>query len=200
MSPIEIRALRPDEFGAAVGVLARGMRDNPAHVAVFGPDPGRRTRALAAMFAGLLRASPRLQRICATDGRTIAGFAAIAPPGTCRMGPVRKARVAARLATVAAGSLPRVVSWQSAWARHDPDAPHSHFGPIAVDADRQGSGVGTLLMGEYLARLDTAGEEAYLETDKAQNLAFYEKFGFAVTGEVSVLGGPTWFMRRPATR
>jgi hypothetical protein len=52
-------------------------------------------------------------------------------------------------------------------------------------------------MGEYLARLDTAGEEAHLETDKAENVAFYEKFGFAVTGEVSVLGGPAWFMRRP---
>ena len=35
----EVRDLRRDEHPAAVGVLARGMRDNPLHVAALGPDP-----------------------------------------------------------------------------------------------------------------------------------------------------------------
>jgi hypothetical protein len=37
---IEVRDLRSHEVSAAVGMLARGMRDNPLHVAAYGDDPG----------------------------------------------------------------------------------------------------------------------------------------------------------------
>ena len=38
---------------------------------------------------------------------------------------------------------------------------------------------------------------AYLETDKAINVTFYERQGFEVVAEEVVLGTPNWFMRRP---
>jgi hypothetical protein len=46
---------------------------------------------------------------------------------------------------------------------------------------------------------DAAGGVAYLETDKAINVGFYERFGFAVIGEQEVLGVPNCFCagRRP---
>ena len=47
-------------------------------------------------------------------------------------------------------------------------------------------------------RLDGAGEVGYLETDKPDNVRFYERFGYEVVGEQPVLGVPNWFMRRPA--
>jgi hypothetical protein len=56
---IEVRDLRPDEVPAAVGVLARGMRDNPLRVAAYGPDPERRFRCHARLLRGLFRALPR---------------------------------------------------------------------------------------------------------------------------------------------
>jgi hypothetical protein len=41
---IEMRDLGPGEETAFAAALARGMRDNPINVAVFGEDPDRRHR------------------------------------------------------------------------------------------------------------------------------------------------------------
>ncbi len=51
----------------------------------------------------------------------------------------------------------------------------------------------------FCAKMDAAGETAYLETDKDINVRFYEKFGFEVVGEEDVISVPNWFMiRHPA--
>jgi predicted N-acetyltransferase YhbS len=71
-------------------------------------------------------------------------------------------------------------------------------GPVGVERDRQGQGIGGALLSAACARLDAAGAAAYLETDKAVNVAFYRRFGFETTGEAEVLGLPNWFMTRPA--
>jgi len=52
----------------------------------------------------------------------------------------------------------------------------------------------------FSARMDAAGEDAYLETDKPINVRFYERFGFEVVGEQEVLGVPNWFMVRRADK
>ena len=55
-------------------------------------------------------------------------------------------------------------------------------------------------------RLDAAGEDSYLETDKPENVALYSRFGFEVIDQAEVLGVANWFMWRragvdaPATR
>jgi ribosomal protein S18 acetylase RimI-like enzyme len=59
-------------------------------------------------------------------------------------------------------------------------------------------GIGTKLMRVFSARMDAAGEDAYLETDKPENVRFYERFGFEIVGEQEVLGVPNWFMTRRA--
>jgi predicted N-acetyltransferase YhbS len=84
------------------------------------------------------------------------------------------------------------------WAKHDPDVPHWHLGPVAVDTHLQGRGVGSNLMRVFCAKMDAAEEDAYLETDKEINLPFYERFGFEVVGTEKVLGVPNWFMIRRA--
>ena len=104
--------------------------------------------------------------------------------------------MASLLAPLGARRLARVLAWQGVWREHDPEQPHSHFGPLAVDAHLQGRGIGSRLMGEYTRRLDAAGQLGYLETDKPENVVFYERHGFVVTGEAPVLGNPNWFMCR----
>ena len=44
--------------------------------------------------------------------------------------------------------------------------------------------------------MDESRFTAYLETDKRENVAFYERFGFEVVGEDEVLGVRNWFMLR----
>ena len=90
----------------------------------------------------------------------------------------------------------RVATWTSSWARHDPDEAHVHLGPLAVDADLQGQGIGSLIVQEHCRRLDRGRAAGYLETDKIENVGFYERFGFEVIGEEPVIGVPNWFMRR----
>jgi hypothetical protein len=56
------------------------------------------------------------------------------------------------------------------------------------------------MMRVFCARMDAAGEDAYLETDKPINVRFYQRFGFEVVGEQQVLGVTNWFMLRRARK
>ena len=78
---------------------------------------------------------------------------------------------------------------------------HWHLGPLVVDTHLQGMGVGGRLMQVFCAQIDAAREDAYLETDKPENVTFYERFGFEVIGEQKVFGVINYFMlRRPEGR
>lgn len=51
---LEIRDVRPHELSVAAAVLSRGMRDNPLHLSLFGPEPEERERKLEHFFRILL--------------------------------------------------------------------------------------------------------------------------------------------------
>ena len=194
---IEVRDLRPQEVPDAVAVVARGMRDNPLHVAVYGDDPKRRSSCQARLLRGFFRTFPTQQPICAIRDGTLVGVAGVAPVGTCQATATQRLRLLPSLVTLGPRTAARVGRWISVWAKRDPDEPHVHLGPLAVDAHLQGEGIGSLIMQEHCRRLDAAGQAGYLETDKAANVRFYERCGFAVIGEEPVIGVPNWFMRRP---
>lgn len=194
----EVRDLRRDEHPAAVGVLARGMRDNPLHVAALGPDPERRRRGLERMFGGLFRVVDTMTPLCAVSEGTIVGVTGVAPPGTCQPTVGQRIRFLPGMVALGPRTAGRVGRWIGEWAERDPAEPHSHLGPLAVDAHLQGRGIGTAILAEYERRLDAAGEAGYLETDREENVRLYERHGFEVIGEQAVIGVPNWFMRRAA--
>ena len=81
--------------------------------------------------------------------------------------------------------------------RAHPHEPHWYLAVLGVDPSMQGRGLGRALLEPVLDRCDEQFEPAYLETQKPDNLPFYERFGFRVVGEVSVAGSPTmWRMWR----
>ena len=86
--------------------------------------------------------------------------------------------------------------WLGAWAKRDPDEPHSHLGPVGVDAHLQRRGIGSRIVAEYTRRLDDSALVGYLETDKPENVRFYARHRFVVVGEEPVIGVPNWYMRR----
>jgi hypothetical protein len=55
---LEIGTLDASEIGEALGVISRGMRDNPIHVAAFGEDSERRVQRLHRLFEGVFAALP----------------------------------------------------------------------------------------------------------------------------------------------
>ena len=55
-------------------------------------------------------------------------------------------------------------------------------------------------MSVFCACMDEFNAVAYLETDKSENVRFYQKFDFTVVAQADVLGIPNWFMlRHPRT-
>lgn len=198
-SAIEIRDLTPADIEQAIGVVGRGMRDNPLHVAAYGADPERRLHCHTVVAEGLFRIFDQQEPICAVRDGTVLGVAGATPLGTCqpRLGQrLRMLPAVGRLGPRTASSMMR---WLAAWAKQDPGEPHVHLGPVAVDAHLQGQGIGSMLMREHCHRLDHNRLRGYLETDKPVNVDFYSRFGYEVVGKSDVIGVPNWFMaRRPA--
>lgn len=192
----EIREMVPGDVPAAVGVLARGMRDNPIHVAAYGPDPDRRERAHGKLMAALFRVFTSQEPLVAVRDGALVGVLGVAPVGTCQPTAMQRLRLTPTLVGLGPATARRIGEWLGAWAAQDLDEPHVHLGPVAVDRHLQGTGIGSRMMEEHTARLDRAGEVGYLETDKPENVSFYARFGFEVVAEQAVLGVPNWFMRR----
>jgi ribosomal protein S18 acetylase RimI-like enzyme len=192
-----VRDIRPDELPAAVALLARGFRDNPLPVATYGADPDRRQRALSVVFGALFRIMRSQTPLVAVDGGTIVAVTGVAPPGTCQPSVGQTAMYLPRLLPIGPRSLMRLSQNVKAWARVDPEEPHSHLGPLAVDAHLRGHGIGTQILREYCRRLDEAKMAGYLETETEDNVRLYRRFGFTVVAENVVLGVPNWFMGRP---
>jgi ribosomal protein S18 acetylase RimI-like enzyme len=193
---VEVRDIRPEEYPAAVAVLARGFQDNPLPKAIFGADQARRLRRLDTMFAALFRLVVTQTPLVALNGAVIVGVAGIAPPGTCQPTVAQRVGMLPSLLSCGPGSLVRIGRWMSAWGALDPTEGHSHLGPFAVDAALHGRGIGSQILVEYCRRLDAAHLMGYLETETEDNVRLYSRFGFEVTAERPVLGVPNWFMRR----
>ena len=67
---------------------------------------------------------------------------------------------------------------------------------MAADEGKQGRGIGTAMMEAFCDRVDRDHALAYLETDKPENVGFYERFDFETVGGANVIGARNWFMRR----
>jgi ribosomal protein S18 acetylase RimI-like enzyme len=195
-----VRELNEADLPSAVGIVARGMRDNPLHIAALGDDAEVRGNRLIRMFSlALPLIFSKGVLLGGFQDDTLVGIAGIVPPGKCQPSMKEQVTVFPRIfPAVGGGAFVRVGRWMGTWASHDPAEPHWHLGPVAVDAHLQGRGIGSLLMSEYCARLDRARGVCYLETDTPMNVIFYEKFGFRTTGSAPVLNIPNWFMRRAA--
>ena len=89
--------LAPAEIPAAIGVLARGMRDNPIHVAALGADADRRERILARLFEAMWQHMDQ-HALCARLDGEVVGVCGRLPPGACRPTPVQGLRMAPGLA------------------------------------------------------------------------------------------------------
>jgi ribosomal protein S18 acetylase RimI-like enzyme len=173
------------------------MRDNPNNIAAFGADPSRRERCLRRLFAGLFAAMHQQQPLCAlSDGRLV-GVGGVAPPGSCQPTGRERLRIAPSILLAGPRSALRVLRWTGAWAERDPDEPHVHLGPLAVEPRLQGMGIGSRILTEHCGRLDELGQVGYLETDKPENMVLYERFGYEVIGEAEIIGVRNWFALRP---
>jgi ribosomal protein S18 acetylase RimI-like enzyme len=191
----DVGRITESETADAVGVLARGMRDNPLHVAALGDDPDHRVAGLTRLFSGMV--PMQTEPLRASENGVVVGVCGLNSPPECMVH---------AFGTLPADQFPpmledgaeqaRLVEWMQRWGSHDPDEPHFHLGPVAADAGRQGQGIGSAMMEAFCERVDRDHALAYLETDKPENVGFYERFAFRTVAEEVVIGVPNWFMTR----
>jgi ribosomal protein S18 acetylase RimI-like enzyme len=206
LTRVEVGDMRPEEREAAISVVSRAMSTSPMTRAVIRAEPERCYPHLVRMFTRLYKAA-RHQRplVARLNGRVVASTNDLVV-GSCRFGARERLQAVPDVLVTRPAITVRTLRWLTAWEARDPDKPHSHYGPFGVEPELQGRGIGSLVLAEYTRRLDAAGEDAYLETDKPENMALYTRFGFEVVEEAEVLGAQNWFMWRdagadaPATR
>ena len=63
MNPIRVRELNEADLRSAVGVVARGMRDNPLHIAALGSDANQGVRMEALRLVEPLKADSSVRSV-----------------------------------------------------------------------------------------------------------------------------------------
>lgn len=189
MEKLTISFLEKSNIEEAARVLSLAMIHNPNSIALFQGHGETERKEMEKDFLASLSDLPGsifsgrmdgqivgVMRMLSCDGHKVANT----PVGTDDREGIRE----------------RKSVWYEEWARHDPPDPHWHLGPIAVLPACQGKGIGTKLMHRFCQEVDACSAAAYLETDMAQIVPFYERFGFEVRAESDIFGVKNSYMWR----
>jgi ribosomal protein S18 acetylase RimI-like enzyme len=187
-------ALRADT-AALSKVLGRAFFDDPV-MAWLLPDDGVRRRKLHRLFAALTRhhhlANGGVE--VASTGATIGAAALWDPPGKWQHTTGEELRAAPAMVLTFGGAVRRGLRITELMKRAHPQEPHWYLAVIGSDPQVRGSGLGQALMQSRLDRCDAEFAPAYLESSNPDNIGYYERFGFEMTGEIVLPdGGPTMY-------
>jgi GNAT superfamily N-acetyltransferase len=188
----DVTAIDTDPLAA---VLGRAFADDPVWRWMFPRHPER----MAAMFGMLLRHAhlPNgVNELAEQDGRILAG-ALWDPPGRWRISVITQLRQFPGLLRVMGNRTFAVLRGLADVERAHPVEPHWYLAILGTEPSAQGHGLGSMLLRSRLNRCDERRVPVYLESSKEDNVPYYERFGFRVTGELSLPGGPRlWPMWR----
>lgn len=196
LSAIAIRPMVPADLDAACEVIGRAFADNPNTLAVLRGDRARAQRVMRIAVRVAKLGRPYSHVLIAEVDNRVVGALNAAPWPNCQLRAIEKLKAAPAMIRVLRSALPRQLKLSARWEKHDPRQRHWHIGPIGVDVDSQGQGVGRALISSFLAMADEQRSPAYLETDVDRNVALYETFGFTVTGQENIIGINNRFMWR----
>jgi GNAT superfamily N-acetyltransferase len=194
--------MQSGEQPAVVGALARAFYDDPLF-GFFLPNLVNQTKGiLAFMGAGVADAKPFGETwVAHADGR-VACAAVWLPPGAYPRGVRRDMKTNLRSFPVIARSGARSLASLRLLtavdkAHHAVHEPHYYLAILGTDPCFQRSGAGTAALAPVLERCDHEGLSAYLETQKEENLAYYQRHAFEMIQKLDVKGvPPIWTMLR----
>ena len=193
------RTVGDDEIKPVAAALARAFHDDPVMTWLFGTNDRRRLSRLRRFFAHEAKRHGAHGEVLTNDG--LEGGAYWDPPGRWKETWGDVLRSVPVLAPAIGPRIRRGLQGLSMMEAAHPREPHWYLAILGTDPQAQGKGVGAALMEPILDRCDGQGLGAYLESSKEQNLAYYARFGFVVTGELHLpQGPPLWPMwRAPKT-
>ena len=194
-----VRAAGRGEAALLGEVLADAFAEDPVFAWLIPPQGPARDTRLRTFFTSMSRAYLRRAKPCylTVDGSAAALWA---KPGAWAMPLSQVIMEAVPNGMAFRHHLLRALRTQLQIERlhAEQSPPHWYLGYLGTRSDRQGEGLGTQMLREVLAGLDTSALPAYLESSNERNLPLYERNGFRVVGELQALGlGPTiWRMWR----
>lgn len=170
-------------------VLSLAMLDNPLHQAVFLGNGEQERLEIETMFDELLSQKPGVVFLAKEEKKIV---------GVMRMN------------SCSGRDLPdgppefngktdirwRKFVWLREWALQDPKELHWHLGPIGVLPSHRRQGIGSRLMQRFCNEVDACAARAYLETDRDENVLFYELFGFEIISTSQVFDVENRYMLR----
>ncbi|HEX5496378.1 MAG TPA: GNAT family N-acetyltransferase [Mycobacteriales bacterium] len=187
---VAIRPARRSDVVALSALLARAFHDDPPFVWML-PDPASRPRRLRRFFTTLLRWDALrfggVEVACEPD--RISGVALWLPPDHWLAPLGRQLLTLPGYARAYGRRLGQASTLLRAGAAVHPREPHWYLGVVGVDPQRQGHGVGGVLLRSRLDRCDWDGTPAYLESSKTSNVPLYEHLGFRATGVLALPEG-----------
>ena len=194
-----VKPVAQEDWPAVSKAVARAFEDDVLYEWIFPESEGR----LAKMIALNDALFPRMGGVNFIEMNTTTECAGVSiwigpekwePPTMRLLGAVPK-----MLRIVGLRGVSKLMTAMSTIKKHHPkDQPHWYLSGLGTDPDYQRTGVGTALVTPKLEQCDREGLGAYLETQKAINVPYYERFGFRVTKEIDLpKGGPhLWLMWR----
>jgi GNAT superfamily N-acetyltransferase len=198
---VQARRATHADVRALSKTLGRAFFDDPVMCWML-PDADARRRKLHKLFEALTR-HHHLARggvEVAPDDGGIGGAALWDPPGEWRQTRGEELRAMPGLLLAFGRSLRRGLVAEEMMKAAHPEEPHWYLAVIGSDPDVRGKGFGQVLMRSRLDRCDAEHAPAYLESSNPDNVPYYQRFGFEVTGEITLPdGGPSLVpMWRPA--
>ncbi len=199
----DVRPARRDEIAALARTLAAAFQDDPVMEWML-PRPQQRAQGLVRLFGAQTRhqhfASGGVD-IAVDSAGAIAGAALWDPPGRWKTSPLTELRMLPQMVRAFGSRMRAGKQLVDLMTAAHPDEPHWYLATIGTDPAQRGGGYGRALMNRRLEQCDRDGIPAYLESSKEVNIGYYERFGFEVTGTITVPGGPDlWPMwRAPRT-
>jgi len=183
------------ELRPLADAMARAFLDDPVMSWLFGEAEATRLRRLRRFFPHEAKRHSRTGEVFTTAGHQ--GGAFWDPPGTWKSPWWELVSAAPILVPAIGRRIPRSLKGLELIERAHPREPHWYLAMLGTDPTHQGKGVGAALMAPILARCDAEGTPAYLESSKADNVPYYERHGFTVTGQIDLPDGPPlWPMWR----
>ena len=191
-----MRPIGASDVPAAAEVIADAFADDPFWAWLF---PGAERALVVRSWIRQLRVS-YLPKGHSYTNDDVSGAALWSPPGKWQLSRSQELRLAPSYLRLLGPRRMRTAARAfSVIERGHPDEPHWYLSVLGVAPAHQRRGIGRSLIEPMLERADADGVPSSLETFKADNVGYYERFGFEVTMQDEIAGGPhMWAMvRRP---
>jgi len=193
---MQITAANPSDLDRAVDCLAAAFAADTPPGKLRMPGPGYQER-VARFFSLLMRARIGLGMpvLVARDAAGIHG--AVMGYTTARpQWPSAVAEDWDRFEKAIPGFTDRMAVYDEIAEKAKPALPHYYLGVIGVDPTMHGLGIGATLINTFcdLSASDPLSGGVFLETANPSNVRFYERAGFAVTGQGRLGGADLWCM------